>query len=177
MIYQSYFTKCSPLQLYKTSSLFEQQTLSNWTTWKKYFCTLLGSDIVEHFFWIPKGAFNDSLLGLGKGKAWMRGDNWTSVFENCCQILDTLETWVLFVTLFSYCFPHFSPLSLLSQTKDGAKQHLTHNSAFHPAHTYYEPPVRWWTQRPLQYVKQLSLLHMEFQVIPLPIKICVYIIN
>lgn len=47
---------------------------------------------------------------LGKERPGCGGDNLTSLLANYSQILDNLETWVLFVTLFSCCslhFPHF----------------------------------------------------------------------
>lgn len=96
---------------WKKTTILKQQTLSNSKTRKKYFFTFLWSDIVEPFFWIPEGAFSDSVSGQGKkGKAWMWGDNWTNVLANS----NPWEPWNMSSLCFfvHMLFPSFFSLSL-----------------------------------------------------------------
>lgn len=123
------------MQLCKKSSLLKQQTLSTSTTWKKDFWTLQGSDLVELFSQIPRGAINESVSGLGKGRTWVQEVIETVYLQSAFKFLTTLEHYFSLLGCFML-FPSFSPTPLRTfiafQTEDAAEHHPTHNSVFSP---------------------------------------------
>lgn len=117
------------------------------TTWKKDFCALQGSDLVEPFSQTPGGDINESLSELGKGKAWVQEVIETRVCtRKVLQILNNLENAFVFVKLF-YVVPCIfsTPIRIFIafQTEDVVEHHPTYNSAFSPGLTFIQKCKVW----------------------------------
>lgn len=75
------------------------------------FWKLQGSDLVELFSQIPKGAINKSVLELGKGRAWVQEVIETVYLQSALRFLTTLKHYFPLLGCFML-FPSFFWLSL-----------------------------------------------------------------